>query len=183
MSAQDLILGSRVAHVRELKAALAQEKAAGAALRDELAALKAHLDFALLAAEDLRALPPGGRLEIWDGWNLVLGAKKEARDRDDLVAQAKARLAAPGAEELRVWIVFDGPEESVANDGRLRVSYTGGTGEHRADRLVTAFARMAAYLGFSDRLAVRTNDKDFARAVARLADGRKKPKEAKNGIA
>ncbi len=57
MSAQDLILGARVAHVRELKAELAQEKAANAALRDENAALKAHFDFALLAAQDLRDLP------------------------------------------------------------------------------------------------------------------------------
>ena len=167
MSAQDLILGARVAHVRELQTALAQEKAANAALRDENAALKAHFDFALLAATDLRDLPPGGRLELWDGWNLVLGAQKEARDRADLVAQAKARLAAPGAEALRVWIVFDGPREAVTNDGRLRVSYTGGQGEHRADRFILAYVRMASYLGLAGRIAVRTNDKDFSRAVAR----------------
>ena len=166
MSAQDLILGARVAHVRELQTALAQEKAANAALRDENAALKAHFDFALLAAEDLKALKPGERLELWDGWNLVLGAQKEARDRADLVAQAKACLAADAG--LRVWIVFDGPREAATNDGRLRVSYTGGLGEHRADRFILAYVRMAAYLGLAGRLAVRTNDKDFSRAVARL---------------
>ena len=118
MSAQDLILGARVAHVRELQTALAQEKAANAALRDENAALKAHFDFALLAAEDLKGLKPGERLELWDGWNLVLGAQKEARDR--------------------------------------------------ADRFILAYVRMAAYLGLAGRLAVRTNDKDFSRAVARI---------------
>ena len=166
MSAQDLILGARVAHVRELQTALAQEKAANAALRDENAALKAHFDFALLAAEDLKGMKPGERLELWDGWNLVLGAQKEARDRADLVAQAKACLAADAG--LRVWIVFDGPREAVTNDGRLRVSYTGGQGEHRADRFILAYVRMAAYLGLAGRLAVRTNDKDFSRAVARL---------------
>ena len=165
MSAQDLILGARVAHVRELQTALAQEKAANAALRDENAALKAHFDFALLAAEDLKGLKPGERLELWDGWNLVLGAQKEAHDRADLVAQAKARLAADAG--LRVWIVFDGPREAATNDGRLRVSYTGGQGEHRADRFILAYVRMAAYLGLAGRLAVRTNDKDFSRAVAR----------------
>ena len=169
MSAQDLILGARVAHVRELQTALAQEKAANAALRDENAALKAHFDFALLAAEDLKGMKPGERLELWDGWNLVLGAKKEARDRADLIAQAKARLAAEGAEALRVWIVFDGARESVVNDGRLRVSYTGGAGEHRADRFITAFVRMAAYLGLADRIKVRTSDKDFLRTVKRLS--------------
>lgn len=168
MDAQDLILGARVAHVRELRTALAQAKAENAALRDENAALKAHFDFALLAAEDLRNLPPGGRLEIWDGWNLILGAQRAAKDRPALLAQAKDRLAQADATNLRIWIVFDGADEHVSQDGRLRVSYTGGTGAHRADRLVVAFVRMAAYLGLADRLSVRTNDKDFARDVRRL---------------
>ena len=168
MDAQDLILGARVARVRELRTALAQAKAENAALRDENAALKAHLDLALLAAEDLRGLPPGGRLEIWDGWNLVLGSPRAAKDRPELFAQAKALLARPDAAALRIWIVFDGADERVAQDGRLRVSYTGGTGPHRADRLIVAFVRMAAYLGLAGRLSVRTNDKDFARDVRRL---------------
>lgn len=168
-SAQDLIYGARVAHVRELQTALAQAKAENAALRDENAALKAHLDFALLAAEDLRNLPPEGRLEIWDGWNLVLGATKAAPDRRALIAQANDRLAQAGAEALRIWIVFDGADERVRQEGRLRVSYTGGLGAHRADRLVVAFVRMAAYLGLADRLSVWTHDRDFARDVRRYA--------------
>ena len=166
MNAQDLILGSRVAHVRELQSELATVKAENAALREENAALRSHFDFALLAASDLQDLPPEGRLEIWDGWNLILGAQKEAENRAALVEQAKARLAETGSR--RIWIVFDGPDERVQQEGRLRISYTGGTGEHRADRLITAFVRMAAYLGLSDRIAVRTNDKDFARDVKRI---------------
>ena len=168
MGAQDLILGSRVAHVRELQTALAKVKAENAALHDANAALTAHLDLAFLALADLRALPPGGRLAIWDGWNLILGSQKEAPDRAALVAQARARLTADGAESLRVWIVFDGADEAVDSDGRLRVSYTGGTGEHRADRFIVAFVRMAAYQGLSGRLSVRTNDKGFLRDVKRL---------------
>lgn len=168
MDAQDLMLGARVAHVRELRTALARAKAENAALRDECAALRAHFDFALLAAAELRGLPPDGRLEIWDGWNLILGAQKEARDRPALISQAKARLSQDSGEALRIWIVFDGPEERVAQAGRLRVSYTGGTGAHRADRLIVSFVRMAAYLGLADRITVRTNDKDFARDVKRL---------------
>lgn len=167
MSAQDVILGARVAHVRELKAELAKAKAENTALRDENAALKAHLDLALLAAADLRDLPPGGRLEVWDGWNLVLGSERAAPDRRALVAQARAKLAAPGAEGLRIWIVFDGADEKAVQEDRLRVSYTGGTGEHRADRFVAAFARMADYLGLADRLAVWTHDRDFAKSVRR----------------
>lgn len=171
MSAQDVILGARVAHVRELKAELSKEKAANAALRDENAALRAHVDLACLAAEDLRRLPADGVLELWDGWNLVLGAQKEARDRAALVAQARERLAAPGAEALRIWIVFDGPREKVENDGRLRVSYTGGTGEQRADRAILAFVRFAAYLGLAGRVRVRTNDRELSRRSARVVMG------------
>jgi len=157
MSAQDIIMGSRALHVRELKTAVENLTAENAALRTERDALKAHFDLALLAAQDLR----DGLLEIWDGWNLVLGAKKAARDRADLLAQAKAA-------GKRVWIVFDGHDESVRQDGLVRISYTGGTGEHRADRFICDFVRMAAYLGLADRVSVRTNDKDFLKEVRRL---------------
>lgn len=166
MSAQDVILGARVAHVRELKAALAKEKAANAALRDENAAFRARICLACVAADDLRGLPPDGVLELWDGWNLVLGAQKEARDRAGLIAQARERLAAPGAESLRIWIVLDGPREAVENDGRLRVSYTGGTGGQRADRMIVDFVRFAEYLGLAGRLRVRTNDRELAKSAA-----------------
>lgn len=166
MSAQDLILGARVAHVRELKAEIERLKAENAVLKAENEALAAHFDLALLAAEDLAHLPEGGRLEIWDGWNLVLGAGRTAHSREELCEQARARLAADPA--LRLWIVFDGKDESVAGDGRLRVSYTGGTGAHRADRFILDFVRMAAYRGNAARVTVRTDDKDFKAKLARL---------------
>ena len=158
MSAQDVILGSRVARVRELKAEIESLKAENAALRDERDSLKAHFDLALLAAMELR---DGEPLEIWDGWNLILGSPKEAKDRADLVAQAKA-------SGKRVWIVLDGHDENVTLDGNVRISYTGGQGEHRADKFIIDFVRMAAYLGLADKLSVRTNDKDFRKAVERF---------------
>ena len=168
MSAQDVILGARVAHVRELKTELEQARRDNAILRDELAALRAHFDQALLAAEDLRNLPDGARLEIWDGWNLILGAKKEARDRDDLLAQARVCVD-EGKGLVRVWIVLDGSQERVVcAEGGVRVSYTGGTGAHRADKFICDYLRMACYLGLADKVTVRTNDRDFAKAVARL---------------
>lgn len=163
MSAQDLILGTRVAHLRELKTEIDRLKAENAALKDENAALKAHLDQALLALADLKN---GAQLELWDGWNLILGAKKVAKDRADLIRQAKAT-------GKHVWIVFDGPDESVRTDGLVRISYTGGTGEHRADRFIVDFVRSAAYLGLAGGVSVRTNDKDFlatlSRALARFS--------------
>ena len=152
-------MGSRVTHVRELKTEIEKLKAENAALRDERDSLKAHFDLALLAAMDLK---DGEPLEVWDGWNLILGAQKEAKDRADLIARAKA-------SGKRVWIVFDGHDESVQFAGRnVRVSYTGGQGGHRADKFIVDFVRMAAYLGLADRLTVRTNDKDFRKAVDRL---------------
>ena len=158
MNAQDIIRSAQLTHVRELQTALTKAAAENAALRDELDSLKAHFDMALLAAMDLKGDEP---LEIWDGWNLILGAKKEAKDRADLVAQAKA-------SGKRVWIVLDGHDENVKLDGNVRISYTGGQGEHRADKFIIDFVRMAAYLGLADKLSVRTNDKDFRKAVDRL---------------
>lgn len=164
MSAQDLILGARVAHLRELKTEVERLKAENAALRTEKEALESHFAMALLAVEDLRQ----GPLELWDGWNLILGATRSARDREALFAQARERLAADPA--LRIWIVFDGHDERVTNEDRLRVSYTGGTGAHRADRFIVDFVRMAVYRGLAGRLTVRTDDKDFRRQVAHLLE-------------
>ena len=158
MNAQDIIRSAQLTRVRELQTALTKAAAENTALHDELDSLKAHFDLALLAAMDLR---DGEPLEIWDGWNLILGAKKEAKDRADLIAQAKA-------SGRRVWIVFDGHDENVKLDGKVRISYTGGQGEHRADKFIVDFVRMAAYLGLANRLTVHTNDKDFRKAVERL---------------
>lgn len=161
MSAQDIIFDSHLTRVRELKTALEKAHKLNAELQSENAALKAHFDLALLAAQDLSE----GELEIWDGWNLILGSPKMARDRADLVAQAKKT-------GRRIWIVLDGHDENVETDGLVRLSYTGGAGEHRADRLITAFVRMAAYRGLADRIRVRTNDKDFLREILRLGAAR-----------
>lgn len=164
MSAQDLILGARVAHLREQKAEIERLKKELNELGAEHAAIKAHFALALIAARELEEW--SGRLELWDGWNLILGAKKEAVDKRALIADARRRLAEDGA--LKIWIVFDGPDERVVNDARLRVSYTGGTGAHRADRLIVDFVRMAVYLGLGEKVKVRTNDKDFIRQIDRL---------------
>ena len=162
--AQDLILGARVAHLRELKEELKRVHAENDALKAENEALKAHMGLALVALDDLRALPEGQTLEIWDGWNLILGAHKIASDRAALLAQARAELDADG--KRRIWIVFDGHDERVVvNEPRLRVSYTGGTGAHRADRMIVDYLRLAAYAGLSSRVRVRTDDRDFLKQV------------------
>ena len=131
-----------------------------AALRDENASIKSHLDLAILAAEELGK---GETIELWDGWNMILDAKVEAHNLEELVAMAKARGG-------KVWIVMDGSRENVINDGSVRVSYTGGTGEHRADRFIIDFVRMARYIGREGQVSVRTGDKDFAKTVRRLME-------------
>ena len=170
MKTQNILDESRLVHLRELKASVAALKAENAVLRDENAQLKAHLDLAITAAAELGELPAGAKLVLVDGWNLILGARKEARDREELAAQAKRYLEEHPGD--RVWIVFDGPRASCTVDGRLRISYTGGAGEHRDDKFICDFLRMARFRGELDRIEVRTNDKDFLSEVRRLKDAK-----------
>ena len=166
MDAQAVMLGARVAKVRELKAELEAARAEKARLADEYRALKAHFDLALLAAQDLRALPAEGEFVIVDGWNQILGADRRYRSREELTAAYRRHLEAHPGDF--VWIVYDGPRLSSSATGRLRVTYTGTQGAHRADRLIVDFLRMAVYLDLAARIRVETDDRDFRRAVDRL---------------
>ena len=166
MTAQQIINDSRVLHLRELKTENARLKAENAALRDANAQFGAHFDLALTAARDLETLPKDGKLVIVDGWNMILGAKKIARDKEELLAKAKTYIAEHPLDF--VWIVYDGPRFAASVDGRLRVSYTGGGGEHRADKFICDFLRMARLRGDISKVEVRTEDKDFLRNVVRI---------------
>ena len=166
MNAQDMIEAARLVRVRELQTALTKAAAENLRLKTENEMFFAHFDLAILAANDLAALPPDGRLVIVDGWNMILGADKVAKDRADLVAQAKAHVAEHPSDF--VWIVLDGPRASSRVDGRVRVSYTGGVGAHRADKFICDFLRMARFRGDLGRIEVRTNDKDFRKDVKRI---------------
>ena len=166
MNAQDMIEAARLVRVRELQTALTKAAEENRRLREENEMLAAHFDLAVLAAGDLAALPPDGRFVVVDGWNMILGSKREAKDRDDLVRQAQEHVAAHPSDF--VWIVLDGPRASSRVDGRVRVSYTGGVGAHRADKFVCDFLRMARFRGDVRRIEVRTNDKDFRKDVKRI---------------
>ena len=98
--------------------------------------------------------------------NAILGSENVGGQRDRLTQLARAWLAAHPAD--RAWIVFDGHEANGSAEGRLRVSYTGGTGAHRADRLVCDYLRMRRYAGASGNVTVVTNDKDFRKEAERL---------------
>ena len=166
MNSQQVILDSRLTHVRELKAEIARLRADNEALRIENEELHSHMSLALLAAEDICSLDESGHLQIWDGWNLILGNIREAHSPEELIGLARRHLKENPSD--MVWIVFDGPRENTTVEGRLRVSYTGGKGLHRADRMICDFLRMARFRGDVSRIEVRTHDKDFLRDVHRL---------------
>lgn len=159
MNAQSVMMDSRLTHVRELKSEVRRLQAELQAVRAEREALESHFALALAAAEDLKAIPAGAKLIIYDGWNLILGAHREAKDRAELVAQAQAHLAAHPDD--RAWIVLDGPDPKSSVEGRLRITYTGGTGPHRADRLILDYVKMARLRGFTVPIEVKTRDKDL----------------------
>lgn len=162
MNTQDLMIGAKIAKARELRLENEKLREENTALKSEMESLKAHFDLALIAAKDLEK----SELEIWDGWNLILGAKKEACDKTDLVTQAITLTQSPNPK--KIWIVFDGKDENVIEEEGVRISYTGGEGSQRADRFIVDFVRMAKYLGLRDKVKVRTNDKELLRKVSKL---------------
>ena len=65
-----------------------------------------------------------------------------------------------------IWIVFDGSEENSYRHGSYRVTYTGGTGPHRADRLILDYVHAAKLLGLgTSRITVETADKTLAKKL------------------
>ena len=173
MTANDIFRDTRVAHVRELKAEVARLKEELAHVRAEHESLESHFALALAAARDAERMPPDAELLIVDGWNAVIGTHRldaEARHagRDRLIENLRARVASDS--HLHVWALFDGASMNAEAeaDERLRVGYTGGTGAHRADRMVCDYLRMRKILGLNHPITVVTDDKDFAKEAAAL---------------
>ena len=157
---------SHLTRIRALRDEVARLKGELACVREERDSLRQHFALALLAAQDAERLGPNGMLLIVDGWNAILGSENIGGQRDRLTQLAREWLAAHPAD--RAWIVFDGPDANGFAEDRLRVSYTGGTGAHRADRLVCDYLRMRKYAGANGNVSVVTNDKDFRKEAERL---------------
>ncbi len=173
MTSNDIFRDTRVAHVRELKAEVARLKEELAREHGARESLESHFALALAAARDAERMAPDAELLVVDGWNAVIGTHRLDADarhagRDRLVANLRARVSAD--PRLHVWALFDGAEMRAAaeSDGRLRVGYTGGTGAHRADRMVCDYLRMRKILGLNHAVTVVTDDKDFAKEAAAL---------------
>ena len=168
MDVQSVLSLSKVTLVRQLKAEMSKLKAENMRLHDENASLLAHLDMAIAVAVDLSCVAADGRFIIVDGWNMILGARKSATGRKDLLRQVREHVAQRPQDF--VWIVYDGPRRSSVVEGRIRVSYTGGTGPHRADKLVCDFLRMARLRGDISKIELRTSDKDFMKEAKRILE-------------
>ena len=166
MKAQDVILSSKVLHLRELKGEVERLKADCQRLRNENATLKEHFDLALVAAQDLRALDADGTFVVVDGRNQILGNDRLAQNRAELLAEARRRVAAHPADF--VWIVYDGEYENSFAEGRVRVSYTGGKGPQRADDFIVDFVRMAKWLGLDAKIEVVTGDKELLKRIKKV---------------
>jgi hypothetical protein len=171
MTSQQIMQDSHMTRMRALKdenARLREELSRACEERDSL---RHHFALALLAARDAEQLPAGGTMLIVDGWNAVIGtrrlddAARHAR-RDRLIESLRAHVAAD--PHLHVWALFDGAEMHAEAEARLRVGYTGGTGAHRADRMVCDYLRMRKILGLNHPVTVVTDDKDFAKEAAAL---------------
>lgn len=155
-----------MSRIGALKDEVARLKAELARAREERDSLRQHFALALLAAQDAERIGPDGTMLIVDGWNAILGSENIGGQRDRLAQLAREWLASHPAD--RAWLVFDGHEENGSAEGRLRISYTGGTGAHRADRLVCDYLRMRRYAGAGGNVIVVTNDKDFRKEAERF---------------
>jgi len=176
MTANDIFQGARLVHVRELKAEVARLNEELARTREELEGLRSHFALALEAAREADRIPSGGRLVIVDGWNALLGSasvlppaerRLPPKDKEELL-RARVRVWLADHPLDSAWIVFDGERAGGASEPRLRTTFTGGTGPHRADRLVCDYLRMRRFVGTASDVLVLTEDRDFRRAAETL---------------
>lgn len=168
---------ARVARVRELKAQVAALNEELASANEERAALRGLFHLALAAALDARRLPPGARMLVVDGWNALFGTHSilSAEQKREMAIEEKREVLSKRVREWlaahpedAAWIVFDGSRLGGREEGRLRVSWTGGEGPHRADNMVCDYLRMGALVGANVRALVVTDDKDFRRRAESL---------------
>ena len=113
-----------------------------------------------------------------DGHNLLFGlptrynptrgrSRTEAEKRDLLTADI-VRLISP-MPSIRVWIIFDGPTRSDTQAApNVRVTYSGGEGEHRADKVLLDNVRFFKSSAPDLAVILVSNDRDLCLAARRL---------------
>jgi hypothetical protein len=145
--------------------------------------LVAHFSLGLAALRDFENLAAGMEFRIVDGWNAILRLRNVSKLSPDGISALKREYLAElgidpppsagkpaGAGDLppvSTWIVFDGKIANSYRSGPYRVTYTGGTGAHRADRMILDFVNAARILGLDvSRITVETADKDLSKHIA-----------------
>ena len=182
MNSNDIIADARIMRLRELKSSLDDVKARLAKVTAERDMMSAHFSLGLAALHDFERLPDGAVFRIIDGWNAILRLRNVSKlAPEDISLLKKEYLAGLGIEPppdagatvcsgdlppVTTWIVFDGKVANSYRCGGSRVTYTGGTGAHRADRMILDFVNAARVLGLDvSRMTVETCDKDLIRHV------------------
>lgn len=186
MTSVGIIQDARVAHVRELKTELAKAKARLVSAESDRDALVSHFALALTALHDFERLPGNAPFCIIDGWNAILHNRNVSKLSSEVVSNLKAEFLhglgavrthdAVDAESgeccdspIDTWVIFDGADERSTKHGRYRISYTGGVGSQRADRLIVDYVHAAKILGLDvSRITVKTSDKELMKRVTDL---------------
>ena len=180
MKSNDIFADARVMQVRELKAALAETKARLAKAESERDLLAAHFPLGMAALHDFESLAAESELRIIDGWNAILRMKNVSKLSSENISDLKksyltglgiSEPAPEGADlpPVSSWIVFDGKDANSYRAGAYRVTYTGGTGAHRADRMIIDYVNVAKVLGLDvSRIVVETADKDLSKRLTAL---------------
>ena len=177
MKSNDIVNEARMLHLRELKTSLAETKKRLQKVESDKDLLLAHFPLALAAIYDFRNLPDDKELRIIDGWNTILKEKNLAKLSKDDISRLKKEylsrqgISIPSVENAKLppvssWIVFDGKDANSYRSGDSRITYTGGTGSHRADRMILDFVNAAKILGLDiSRIIVETADKDLSKKL------------------
>lgn len=177
MKANDIFAEARAVHVRELKKSLSETRSQLVKVQAECDVYRAHFALGLEALHDFESLPPGVNLRIIDGWNAILGGRNVSKiASEDISRMKKEYLSGYGICEAEVdvtklppvttWIVFDGKTPNSYRAGAFRVTYTGGTGAHRADRLIMDFVNTVKMLGMDvSKIVVETADRDMLKRI------------------
>ena len=111
--------------------------------------------------------PAGGQVVLGRGIGLCGNGRRAQKERRRALTRDVAAYAARRADAI-VWLVYDGAGASGEASGNFRVSYSGGEGAHRADRLITDYLRAALLAGAALPAEVATSDRDLAAAAAKL---------------
>ena len=96
------------------------------------------------------------------------GQAHDVADKRKKLTADIVRLTAPNPA-IRAWIVFDGPKRhDTQASANVRVTYSGGTGEHGADSVILDNIRFFASCAPETAIFLVSNDGELCSAAKRL---------------